>query len=73
MLNWAESWPEQSLSILTKESIELPQIGHLVFKTFDKNCYKCMSIKSISAKVKKSKNEQKCAEIDKNARVLSRN
>ncbi len=47
--------------------------GHVVVKTFGKNFYKCLSDKSINAKVKKSKNEQKCAEIDRNARVLNRN
>jgi len=47
--------------------------GHLVFKTFGENFYKCLGDKSIDVKPKKSKNKRKCAEIDRDARVLSRN
>ncbi len=50
-----------------------PAFGHLVFKTFRKNFYKSLSTKRIGAKPEKFKNKQKCAEIDRNARVLTRN
>jgi hypothetical protein len=43
--------------------------GHLVFKTLGQNFYKSLNIKRIGAKVKKPKNEQKCALFDTPKRV----
>jgi hypothetical protein len=53
--------------------LETAAFRHLVLKTFGKNFYKCLRDKRIRAKQEKSKNEQKCAEIDRNTRVLNRN
>ena len=47
--------------------------GHLVVKTFGENFYKSFFDKGINAKLKMPKNEQKCAEMNRNARVLNRN
>jgi hypothetical protein len=47
--------------------------GHLVFKTFGQNFYKSLWHKSINAKKRPFKNCQKCAEIYRNVRVLSKN
>ena len=51
----------------------MARFGHVVVKTFFKNFYKSLSYKGINAKMKRPQNEQKCAEIDRNARVLNRN
>jgi len=47
--------------------------GQLVFKTCGQNFCKWLSDKNIRAKEHKFKNEQKCAEICRNARILNTN
>ena len=49
-----------------------PRFRHLVFKTNSENSYNSLICQGISAKRQKFKNEQKCAEIYRNARVLNR-